>query len=927
MNLKQKVSLGLSSIIIVIMVVTAIIVSIVITSQNRTISFDMILSSFNFIEEIIQDDMDALALSTAQLAGGTNMGEKIRFLSENRETLGYLTVREMYEGVTKSVYQSGIIAGIWKAAIYDSTQDLVSFAHFSDSATSFGYVHLRPAFICKMASVTKGADINFFSDIWTEVKIPPQDFDLKLNPAYVEKLGVQFEILDGSLCLVAYSPIMANIYDSEAGGFRQKRWGTVKLAKRLDDAFIQRVARLTGSSLNIYLDRRLCEGNLDQYESLELKEDRSALSTTKKNKTIFLSETLVSGTDYFQGVLPVNLDGHHQASFAVLHSKETAKKNAWQMIGMLSFVTLTVLIVLLPLSLFLVTKLFINPIIEFTSITSKIALGDLDKQIDTGKKDEFGILARSFSKMQDSIKNRILALEKAEEKYRNLFEFAPDGICISTRTGDILSFNDAFFAMAETESKQDIVKRNVKDFYQYPQIRERMLETLFQERVIKNFEIEFKTLKGNLWPAYISLQIIQYGNVAAILAIIRNMSEYKKARQELSRLRNLLSNIIDSMPSMMICVDQDFNISLMNSEAEKQLNIESPAAAGKPIHTLYPAFSDKLEKIQSALTHRVPYKISKERRVEGDEIRYFSTTIYPLTGGKETGAVIRVDDITDQVRLEEIIVQSEKMVSLGGLAAGMAHEINNPLAGILQNAYVLRNRLSDPLPANLKIAQESGFSMDQLRSYLEKRELFNIMDSIADSGKRAADIVKNMLSFARMELSDFSEFHLDELLDSTVELAGADYNLKKKYDFRLIRIERQYETNLPMVMCSKSKLQQAFFNILQNAAQAMCLEGTWDGNPPALVLKITREADGVAISIKDNGPGMTEKVRKRIFEPFFTTKSAGTGTGLGMSISYFIITENHKGTLSVRSMPGQGAEFIITLPVRQSTALKKKQTV
>ncbi len=917
MNLKQKVSIGLSVIIMTIMLITTAIVSVVITTQNENISHDQILNSFNLIEEILQDDTDDLALNTSQLAGGTNMAEKIRFLSENREILGYLTVREMYEGVSKSVYQLGIVSGIWKAAIYDLNHNLVSFAHFSDSGTRLGYVHLMPEFTCKTVVVEKGGDINFFSDIWSKAQSSPLDFDIKLKTSPVDKLRIQFEIIDDSLCLVSYAPIMADAYVREAGVFKQKMWGTAKLVKRFDDAFIKRVARLTGSTLNIFLQNRLSTGNMKEYESLDqIKEDAVPLATRKK-QTIFLEETKVGNIDYFQGILPILIENLHQASFVVLYSKETVKENTRQMKKTLFVITLGVLIALLPLTLFLVHLFFINPIIDFTRITSMIALGDLDKTIDTGKKDEFGILARSFSKMQESIKNRIFALEKAEEKYRNLFEFAPDGICISTAAGNILSFNDAFFEMTKIESKQDMSKYNVADFYENPEIRKTMLERLFRERVIRNHEIEFKPEKGNSWPSYVSLRIIWYENVEAILAIIRNMSEFKKAQIELSHLRNLLSNIIDSMPSIMICVDHEFKVSLMNAEAQKELNLTSDMAAGKQIDILFPEFADKLDKIQSALINRSPYKIPKERRMVGDEIRFFSTTIYPLTGNEEKGAVIRVDDITEQARLEEIIVQSEKMVSLGGLAAGMAHEINNPLAGILQNAFVLRNRFSADLPANHKAAEECNISMDRLLLYLEKRELYSIMDSISDSGKRAADIVKNMLSFARMELSDFSECRLDELLDSTVELAGADYNLKKKYDFRLIRIERQYEKHLPMVMCSKTKLQQAFFNILQNGAQAMFLEGTHDGNQPIFFLKIEKEASHLVVSIKDNGPGMDEKISKRIFEPFFTTKPVGTGTGLGMSISYFIITENHKGSLSVRSLPGQGAEFIITLPIHQ----------
>ncbi len=917
MNLKQKVSFSLSTIIIVIMMITTAIVAVLITTQNKNISHDLILKSFNIIEEIIQDDKDALALDTSQLATGANMGEKIRFLSENREILGYLTVRQMYEKVAKSLFNTGIVAGIWKAAIYDANSDLICFALFHDSKTEIGYVHMQPEFMCKIAAVEKGHDITFSYDTWAVAKSLPADFELNYKSQVADQVQIRFEIIDNFLCLAAYAPIIADTYDPEKDGFKPQRWGFVKAVKKLDKTFIKRTARLTSSKLNIFLEKNFSAGNMNEYSNLDLKNSKAS-ANTRKNQKIILNEMVVAKKGYFQGVLPVMINQDHLASFAVLHSKQMAKENTWQIIKTLILVTLAVMAVLLPCALFLVTRFFINPIIAFTNITSKIAKGDLDKRITTRKKDEFGTLAKSFSKMQDSIKNRIFALQKAEEKYRNLFEFAPDGICISTSTGEILSFNDAFLKMSCADSKQKLLKQNVTDFYKNPEIRERMLKQLFKDLVIRNFELDFKSPAGKSWPAYISLRIIQYGDVEAILAIIRDMSEHKKARAELFHLRNLLSSVIDSMPSVIIGVDQDFKVTLWNAEAQKILGIESNQALGREVKDLYPQLSDKMDKIKTALINRLPYKEAKILQKVDNEIRFFSTTIYPLSGISQSGAVIRIDDITEQVRLEEIMIQTEKMVSLGGLTAGMAHEINNPLAGILQNASVLKNRLTANLPANQKAAKNCNISMDGLRNYIEKRDLVNIIDSINDAGKRAAGIVRNMLSFARMEKSNFSECGLDKLLDSTIELASADYNLKKKYDFKLIRIKRQYQKNLPVVMCAQTKIQQVFFNILQNGAQAMALEGTCDGKPPVLILTVEKKDSQVLVSIRDNGPGMDEKTRKRVFDPFFTTKPVGTGTGLGMSVSFFIITENHKGTLSVRSVPLQGTEFIITLPVKDT---------
>ncbi|MCP4041075.1 MAG: histidine kinase, partial [Gammaproteobacteria bacterium] len=278
------------------------------------------------------------------------------------------------------------------------------------------------------------------------------------------------------------------------------------------------------------------------------------------------------------------------------------------------------------------------------------------------------------------------------------------------------------------------------------------------------------------------------------------------------------------------------------------------------------------------------------------------------------GAVIRVDDITERVRLEEMMVQSEKMISVGGLAAGMAHEINNPLAGMMQTSAVMRNRLSgENILANQRAAKAAGISMEAIHAYMEERGILRMASTIHESGLRMSEIVGNMLGFTRQSDAVVSSHDLTELLDKALKLAATDYDLKKKYDFKTIKIVKEYAEFIPSVPCEEVKIQQVLLNILQNGAQAM-QEAKVD--KPMFTLRTYHKAehDMVCIEIEDNGPGMDETIRKRIFEPFFTTKPIGLGTGLGLSVSYFIIKENHNGEISVESKPGRGTRFIIRLP-------------
>ncbi|MHC1743653.1 MAG: PAS domain S-box protein [Syntrophobacteraceae bacterium] len=397
---------------------------------------------------------------------------------------------------------------------------------------------------------------------------------------------------------------------------------------------------------------------------------------------------------------------------------------------------------------------------------------------------------------------------------------------------------------------------------------------------------------------------------------LMDITDRKAAELELRQLRNYLANIIDSMPSVLVGVDAEGRVTQWNRQAHNTTGLEAAAVLGKPLETVYPLLSDKLAGIKETIrsgTVNVEQKVPRRRN---GETHYEDVIIYPLVTNGVEGAVIRVDDVSERVRLEEMMIQSEKMLSVGGLAAGMAHEINNPLAGLLQTAMVLENRLCGDLEANHRAAEAAGISMAAIRSYLDARDLIGLLENIRESGSRAARIVRNMLEFARKSDRAFSSQDLGEVLDDTLDLAASDYSLKKNYDFRKIEIIREYAVDLPKIPCEKSKIQQVLLNILRNGAEAMAENGTWDGHPPRFVLRTSTDGDMARIDIVDNGPGMDEATRRRVFEPFFTTKPVDRGTGLGLSVSYFIVTEDHHGALSVSSSVGSGTTFTIRLPVQ-----------
>jgi PAS domain S-box-containing protein len=426
-------------------------------------------------------------------------------------------------------------------------------------------------------------------------------------------------------------------------------------------------------------------------------------------------------------------------------------------------------------------------------------------------------------------------------------------------------------------------------------------------------ETKHQTKDGHAFPVEIAIRVMRDDGITYHSCFARDISERQRAEEESRQLRNYLSNVINSMPSVLVGVDCAGRVTQWNQATEKMTGIRSVEAMGQYLDAVLPVLANELSTVHQAIRDREIHLQPKVPRLVDGEIRYQDVTVFPLVTNGVEGAVIRVDDVTDRVRIEEMMIQSEKMLSVGGLAAGMAHEINNPLGAILQASQNMLRRVSLDLPANARVAEECGTSLGAVRNYLEKREILLFLEDVRNSGLRAAQIVENMLAFSRKPDAEGSSTNVAELLDRTLLLAESDYDLKKRHDFRQIGIVREYAPDAPLVVCQPSKIQQVFLNILRNGAEAMG-ENRGSGHSPRFFLKVTPEGSLVRVEIEDNGPGMDEATRRRVFEPFFTTKPPGIGTGLGLSVSYFIITEDHGGSLSVESVPGGGTRFVIKLP-------------
>ncbi len=401
----------------------------------------------------------------------------------------------------------------------------------------------------------------------------------------------------------------------------------------------------------------------------------------------------------------------------------------------------------------------------------------------------------------------------------------------------------------------------------------------------------------------------------SLLSIIVFTRRSHLVENETRQTRNRLINLLDAMPSALIAISKEGTVLLWNSMAEKITGIQRSNIIGKKYRGRIRILSPYETNIDQSLRNGSNFKVDKFSQKNETHFETFELVIFPLA---DAGAVVRIDNISLRTRMEETMAQTEKMMSVGGLAAGMAHEINNPLGIIMQGTQNIMRRVDPSMTRNKTIAAEMKVDLDKIHLYLKDREIFKFLSSMSEAGKKASAIVSDMLSFSRRSDLNFEKASVSDMIDRAIRFLESDFDLNTQFDFKNIQIIREYTENNLSVVCHKSRIEQVLLNILKNAAES--LKQVKDKvNPKININIIDHGPEQVIITIEDNGTGMDEATRRRVFEPFFTTKGVGEGTGLGMSVSFFIVVEQHKGTLEVFSDIGKGAKFVIKLPKTQNT--------
>ena len=388
-----------------------------------------------------------------------------------------------------------------------------------------------------------------------------------------------------------------------------------------------------------------------------------------------------------------------------------------------------------------------------------------------------------------------------------------------------------------------------------------------------------KTVDGD----YLSTDDLELlSTIAGYVAIaIENARLYQSLEQkamQIERLKDFSENIVESLNIGVVTVDLEDRIESWNPQLEGLLEISRRDALRKKLQEVLPL--DLVAEIAARAAGDHVSGIYKFRlNTQGGRQLVINASIAPLVGknGARLGRLILLDDITQRVRLEEQMVQTEKLTSLGLLAAGVAHEVNTPLA-VISN-YI--QMLAKQIPAD-----------DPRQKTIER---------IVKQTFRASEIVNNLLNFSRTGAAEFIEVDLNNVLEETLTLVQHPFKTAQ------VRVVKNYTEQLPTVLGSITRLQQVFLNLFMNARDAMPGGGL-------LEVRTGAQNGSVEVEVTDTGQGIPPEYLHRIFDPFFTTKATGRGTGLGLSVSYGIIKE-HAGKVDVRSTPGKGTSFRLEFPV------------
>jgi PAS domain S-box-containing protein len=493
-------------------------------------------------------------------------------------------------------------------------------------------------------------------------------------------------------------------------------------------------------------------------------------------------------------------------------------------------------------------------------------------------------------------------LHASQEDFKNLFEHMATGVFISSKEGKFLNANQALLDMLGYQSKEEFLSIDLpQDLYRRPEDRNTFKEMMEHDGRVIDYEVEFKRKNGSTIPILLTghARYDQQSNIIGYEGLNVDLTQRKLMEKELREAYDFMNKIVQSSPNSITATDMKGNTLIWNQAAEETLGYKAGDVIGKMnIRKIYPEGlarkimqmlrSDEYGGVGRLSAYPMVYVRHDGEVVEGN----LSAAIIYDAKGKEIASVGSFVDLRDRLEMEralrdtqEQLLQSEKLAAMGRLTSQIAHELNNPLYGIMNTLELLKTEIS---PDN------------------RRRK---ILEMALSETVRLSDLLRKMLSFSKPDQEERHPVEINSVLDEILLLH------EKQLKENDINIKYRLAEGLGLIKASKNQLRQVFLNMVANARDAMANGGT-------LTVTTGPDGDNVVIDFTDTGTGIREEHIDKIFDSFFTTKGEVKGVGLGLSVCYGFI-KDHGGDIEVKSQEGVGTTFTITLPVHIADTSEK----
>jgi PAS domain S-box-containing protein len=470
-----------------------------------------------------------------------------------------------------------------------------------------------------------------------------------------------------------------------------------------------------------------------------------------------------------------------------------------------------------------------------------------------------------------------------EQRFTQLFESLEEGVYISNPEGKLLEVNPALVSILGYDSKEDLLNLPPEQLSVDARGEPVLGRTGSQSGRTRTRELRLKRKDGGVAVCVdTSTGVMEEGRLVRYQGTLVDVTEKRALERQLRRQEEFRQRLLESFPDLILVLDMKGQYTFVSARISELLGYGPEHLVGKnvdDVENTSPELASLYRTVATGKSSRASCDYGSRHR--DGTWRTMLGMASPLLDaeGKPAGVIISVRDVTMEKKLEQQIIQSERLAAMGQMIGGFAHELNNPLTSILGMAELL---------------QEGGVSEAAHKQ----------ITILHQQARRAAEIVQNLQYFARPPAPGRSQVNLNELVQRTVQMQA--YPLRKSN----ITVDFLQEPAIPAVVADPNQLMQVFLNLLLNAEQAI-RESREKGT---IRVRIGRNPDSVWIVFQDDGPGIAPENLTHIFDPFFTTRRPGRGTGLGLSICKTVLRE-HGGNIEAASAPGGGAVFTITLPM------------